>query len=324
MFSSMNGRWAGLARHGTCLDMKTRLTPYYINLVYDACLKSFWRRKALAKFLRQCGMADAFISNWGPEESKREFLDRVIMELPKSDRGRSALLRMAIFLMDQQSFPDLQGWEDSTQKIKAARDAVSELRGFHSKQQDELQTQEDKTRAKQDFAKRQQEVTRSQQTLQKLSDRLNELGTRLGSQQAGYDFQDWFYDLLDFSEISNRKPYVHSGRQIDGSVTVAGTTYLVELKFTAEQAGTTDIDTFHKKVTTKADNTMGVMVSISGYSSVARQEASGERTPLLLLDHGHIYLVLGGIMGLADVIDRVRRHASQTGEAYLSASDFSG
>jgi hypothetical protein len=99
---------------------------------------------------------------------------------------------------------------------------------------------------------------------------------------------------------------------------------LVELKFTTEQASATDIDIFHKKVTTKADNTMGIMVSISGYSSVARQEASADKTPLLLLDHGHLYLVLGGGMGLTDTIDRVRRHASQTGEAYLSASDFSG
>lgn len=147
---------------------------------------------------------------------------------------------------------------------------------------------------------------------------------RLGDQKAGYDFQDWFYDLLDFSEITNRKPYVHNGRQIDGSITLSGTTYLIELKFTAEQAGVTDIDSFFKKVTSKADNTMGIMVSISGYSSVAKQEASGERTPILLLDHNHLYLVLGGIMGFADVVDRVRRHASQTGEAYLPASDFSG
>jgi hypothetical protein len=28
-------------------------------------------------------------------------------------------------------------------------------------------------------------------------------------------------------------------------------------------------------------------------------------------------------MGLSDAIDRVRRHASQTGEAYLAASEFS-
>jgi hypothetical protein len=187
-----------------------------------------------------------------------------------------------------------------------------------------LQSEEEKLKSKQEFLKRQQEATRSQQTLQKLSDRLNKLATELGSQEAGYKFQDWFYNLLDFSEITNRKPYVSKGRQIDGSLTVSGTTYLIELKFTTEQASATEIDSFHKKVTTKADNTMGIMVSISGYSSVARQEASGDRTPLLLLDSAHIYLALGGVMGLADVIDRVRRHASQTGEAYLSVSEFSG
>ena len=152
-------------------------------------------------------------------------------------------------------------------------------------------------------------MSRSQQSLQKLNERLSTLGQSLGKQQAGYDFQDWFFELLDFSEIQNRKPYVHKGRQIDGSLTVSGTTYLVELKFTTDQAVATDIDSFYKKVTTKADNTMGVMVSISGYSSVAREEASGERTPILLLDHSHLYLVLGGIMGFSDIVERIRRHA---------------
>ena len=130
--------------------------------------------------------------------------------------------------------------------------------------------------------------------------------------------------MLDFSEVPNRKPYVHKGRQIDGSLTVSGTTYLVELKFTTGPTNVTDIDSFYKKITTKADNTMGVMVSISGYSSVARQEASGERTPMLLLDHNHLYMVLGDVMGLGDLINRVRRHASQTGEAYLAVDDFGG
>ncbi|WP_181448081.1 hypothetical protein [Dissulfurirhabdus thermomarina] len=94
------------------------------------------------------------------------------------------------------------------------------------------------------------------------------------------------------------------------------------MKFTTNQADAPDIDTFYKKVTSKADNTMGIMVSISGYSSVARKEASGDRTPLLLADHSHLYLVLSGVMGLADVIERIRRHASQTGEAYLAPTNF--
>ena len=198
------------------------------------------------------------------------------------------------------------------------------MRTYHSRQQEELRSEEDREKARKAFAQHQQKVTRSQQSLQRLNDRLNELGQALGTQEAGYKFQEWFYDLLDFSEIENRRPYVHRRRQIDGSLTVSGTTYLVELKFTADQADATDIDSFYKKVTSKADNTMGVMISVSAYSAVARQEASGERTPILLFDHSHLYLVLGGVMGLADVIERVRRHASQTSEAYLAASDFGG
>lgn len=302
--------------------MKAKLTPYYIELIYDACLKSFWRKLALSKFLRQCGITDSFLGTWGADESKRDFLDRLFIELPKTEKGRAGLLKIAICLMEQQSFPDLQNWEDSSQKIKEAHDAVSKLRIYHKQQKEELQSEEEKKKAQENFRNRQEEVSRSQRTLQKLYEELNELGKQLGTQQAGYDFQNWFFKLLDFSEIPNRKPYTHGGRQIDGSLTLNGTTYLVELKFTSSQADATDIDSFYKKVTNKADNTMGIMVSISGYSQIAQKEASGARTPILLLDHGHIYLVLSGIIGFADVIERIRRHASQTGDAYLAVNDF--
>ena len=166
--------------------------------------------------------------------------------LSKSDRGRAGLLRIAESLIDQRSFPDLENWEDSTKKIKNAHDAVDRLRIYHARQDEELQSEEEKTKARQAFRERQSEVTRSQRSLQNLTDQLNELGQRLGEQRAGYDFQEWFYDLIEFSEIENRRPYVHDGRQIDGSITLSGTTYLVELKFTADQAGATDIDTFQK------------------------------------------------------------------------------
>ena len=67
-----------------------------------------------------------------------------------------------------------------------------------------------------------------------------------------------------------------------------------------------------------------VTVSVSGYSSVAITEASGSKTPLLLFDAQHLYIALSQTLPLPEVIDRVRRHASQTGEAYLSTQNFSG
>lgn len=231
---------------------------------------------------------------------------------------------MARDLVQQDSFPDLVGWEDSDRKIEEARNAVLTLRRALAKIDDQVQSERDRHEAQERFRAFQEEVQRSRQTLESLSNRLNELATRLGSHQAGYDFQDWFYDLMDFFEITNRRPYVVNGRQIDGSITVSGTTYLVELKFTRDQAGAPDIDTLLKKVNDKADNTMGIMVSISGYSKTAISEASGPRTPLLLLNHRHLYLALGGALTFGEIVDRVRRHASQTGESYLAPEQFGG
>lgn len=302
--------------------MKVRQTPYYNQLVYDACLKSFWRRSALAKFLCGCGVPDRHLATWSKDESKRDLLDRLFEELPRSDEGRGTILRISVSLIEQRTFPDLMNWDDSDSKIKQAHDAVQRLRIHHQEQDDAIRTAEDQSATRKRFLEHQSKVAEAQLSLQKLNDRLGELGRKLGTQKAGYEFQDWFYDLADFCEVINKRPYVDKGRQIDGSVTVAGTTYLVELKFTTEQAQASDIDSLYKKVTSKADNTMGVMVSISGYSKVAKQEASSARTPLLLLDHSHIYLILGGVMSLSEVINRVRRHASQTGDAYLSVDNF--
>jgi hypothetical protein len=300
----------------------TAITPYFVQLVYEAALKSFWRKSALRKFLRQSSVKESFLATWGSEESKRDFLDRLFEKLQATPAGQKALLQMAHHLAEQKTFPDLESWEDSAKKIKDAKATVSDLAKFLRDEQTRTEDEKAKAAAKQSFTKRQEDIRRSKEDLDKLMVRLNELGKRLGTQQAGYDFQTWFYDLLDYSEIVNRRPYVHDGRQIDGSLTVSGTTYLIELKFTREQADAPDVDTFLHKVTSKADNTMGILVSMSGYSRVAIKESSGARTPLLLLDYSHLYFCLTGAMALAEIIDRVRRHASQTGESHLAPSDF--
>lgn len=300
----------------------TSITPYFVQLVYEAALKSFWRKDALRKFLRQSAVKESFIATWGPDESKRDFLDRLFEKLQATPNGQKALLQMAHFLAEQKTFPDLNNWEDSADKIRAAKAAVTELANFLRDDAASAATEKERQVARAKFTKQQEEVRRSQQDLEKLKARLDELATRIGTQQAGYEFQTWFYDLLDFSEIVNRRPYTHAGRQIDGSLTTAGTTYLVELKFTAGQADAPDVGIFLHKVNSKADNTMGILVSMSGYSSVAIHDASGARTPLLLLDYSHLYFCLTGGMPLGEIIDRVRRHASQTGEAYLPPSGF--
>ena len=302
--------------------MPTRITPRFIELTYEAALKSYWRKNALRKFLRASHVAEAFISSWNDDESKREFLDRLFQKLQSIDKGKVVISQMAKSLSDQTTFPDLRNWEDSEHKIQDAHKAIQELKKYLKQHDTEIKNEKERTEAQEKSRKERERIQRSLTDRAKLQQDLDTMFSMVGTQQGGYQFEKWFYELLDFCEITNRKPYKIDGRQIDGSLTIDGTTYLVELKFTKEQSTATDIDSLKAKVNKMADNTMGVMVSISGYSKVAINDASGSKTTLIILEANHLYLFLSGSMNFSEIISRVRRHASQTGEAYLPTNKF--
>jgi hypothetical protein len=303
--------------------MSQELSSHFLDLVQDALLKSFWRRRALLAFLRRHRISENFLAAWDNSETKRDFLARLFPKLETSQKGSVVIRKMATSLAEQVKFPDLEGWEDSDVKIKAATEAVRVLKAYldHEKELVEnLKAQEEIKRVARE--KREKEINK-RQSLEKLSDRLTALSKRIGAQRAGYEFQDWFYDLIQYFEVVSRRPYTSAGRQIDGSVTIEGTTYLTELKFTSEQAAVTDVDSLLAKLNDKADNTMAIMVSISGYSSTAIAGASGRKTPLVLMDYNHLFLLLNGGWKFDELISRLRRHASQTGQAFLAASELS-
>jgi hypothetical protein len=300
------------------------LPPHFIDLVQDALLKSFWTKKALRRFLRRSHVTDGFISQLPDDETKRGWLDRLFPKLEASERGQNLIHKMARSLADQTSFPDLANWEDSTEKIRVATDAVNALKSYIAQKDQEQNDEREAAERRRVADEHRQQAIRSRTNLTNLRARLDSLCQHLGTQQGGYCFQDWFYDLMDFYDVESRRPYVVDGRQIDGSITIDGTTYLVELKFTARQADAPDIDSLLKKVNDKADNTMGVMVSMSSFSTVALDEASFSKSPLLLLDHSHLYLVLSEIMSFPDAIRRIRRHSSQEGRAFLATTHFGG
>jgi len=128
--------------------------------------------------------------------------------------------------------------------------------------------------------------------------------------------------LFLYFELSYRRPYKTDNREIDGSITIGDTTYLVELKFKKQTAGARDVDIFRQKVESKADNTMGIMISMSGYTKPGKDSASGQRSPVLLLDFNHIYAVLREVLRIDELVGRVRQHASQTGRAFFRLDEL--
>lgn len=45
----------------------TKLAPILVNQIYEATLKTFWRKNALRRFLRQVGVAKSFVDSWASD-----------------------------------------------------------------------------------------------------------------------------------------------------------------------------------------------------------------------------------------------------------------
>ncbi|MBI1839576.1 MAG: restriction endonuclease [Verrucomicrobia bacterium] len=303
--------------------MNKRLTPAFIELTHDALLKAFWYKPSLRLFLQQHRIKDSVLAQWHADQSKRDYMAFLWPLLVKTEGGHVAILEMARSLSEMHHFPDLERKEDTKIRIPEARIAIARLKDDVDKIDETLRESENagvrRRQAQEETSKR----LAAQQSLVKLQQQLTELTQKLGLQEGGYAFERWFYDLAIYFELDARPGYKADGRQIDGAITIEGTTFLVETKFTKEPIGSPDIDTFMAKIESKADNTMGIFVSLAGFNEGAIKSASKPRTPMLLLDHSHIFnLLLRGVSTLPQVVSRIKRNASQTGRAHLPADEF--
>lgn len=303
--------------------MSKKLSPAFIELTMDALLKAIWFKGSLRSFLLQHKIKESALAQWHADQTKRDFIQWLWPQLFKDEKGQNVILSMARSLAEMRHFPDLERKEDTKDRIPEAVEAINRLKIAVAEINETIR--ESNAAAIHRQAVQAQSSTRlaAQQSLEKLQTTLNTLTPKIGSQEGGYAFERWFYDLAIYFELDARPGYKADGRQIDGAITIEGTTFLLETKFTNAPIGSPDIDSFMAKIESKADNTMGLFVSLSGFNDGAIHAASKQRTPMLLLDSGHIFsLIMRGVMTLPQVVARVKRHASQTGYSYLAATEF--
>jgi restriction endonuclease Mrr len=303
--------------------MTKRLSPSFVELTQDALLKAYWFKPSLRIFLQQNSISERALALWHADQTKRDFVHWLWLQLVKDEKGQNAILNMARALAEMKHFPDLERKEDTRIRIPEAKEAVARLREAVRGINESIRESNESVRRKKALQDEIEVRKATQQSLGKLQQRLTDFTLQLGTQSGGYDFERWFYDLAIYFELDARPGYKAEGRQIDGALTIEGTTFLLETKFTKEPVGSPEIDTFMAKIESKSDNTMGLFVSLSGFNKGAKETASKERTPMLLLDHGHLFnLIFPGVMSLSQVVSRIKRHASQTGSSYLGAAEF--
>jgi len=145
----------------------------------------------------------------------------------------------------------------------------------------------------------------------------------LSSQERGYVFEAFLNKLFEFYKMAPRKAFRNRGEQIDGSFIHRHETFLLEAKWQSRETAIRDLYTFASKVETKAAWGRGLFISEAGFTEEGlfafRQ---GKPTSIVCMNGYDLYLLLQHALDLQEVLDLKKRHAAETGSAFVMVKDL--
>lgn len=136
-------------------------------------------------------------------------------------------------------------------------------------------------------------------------------------QKRGFQLEKVIKDIFELFDLDPKASFRIVGEQIDGAFSFNGTDYLFEAKWTKELIAIDALDAFSGKLSRKLENTLGLFLSVNGFSEDAIRVHTVGRKLMILMDGSDLMAVLEGRIDLLELLYRKKRHASQTGNIYL-------
>lgn len=285
-----------------------RISPNAIAALKDALSAVFWFKRDLLAYLR-AGVDDQKLLDgidWlSPHVYKRDSVGRFVDRLAvNQERHGGRLLRLMSDLAAMEDFPQLKRLDDGDQKIAAATEAVARLRRYMQPYEATLVAE---AVARQRIERERADADQRRATANALEDlrrRYYELFGMNDPQRRGYAFEPFLRALFDVFDLDPRAAFRVADEQIDGGFTLDGTHFLLEARWRKALATRPDVDAFRTKVDDKAENTLGLFISIAGFEASAIQHQSHRGSPLVLMDGGDVLAVLEQRIDLRELLRR--------------------
>lgn len=137
-------------------------------------------------------------------------------------------------------------------------------------------------------------------------------------QQRGRDFEKFLQALFETEGLKPRLRFRPKGEEIDGSFLLNGRVFLVEAKWHADPIPASSLYVFKGKVDGKLVSTIGIFVSMSGYSKDAVDAlTAGKSLNVLLFNREDIEASVGVNGGFIQVLEAKLRAAAEEGSAFF-------
>ncbi len=298
--------------------MQKIISPAAIQALKEALTLVYWYKSELRSFLSQCISDPGILSRLNWEEYKRNIVATVVDHLAMNEEVyQRDLIRLMSEVSNVTDFSHLQKLEDGNKKAKEAKAAVdalrTQLKGYQDIEEEQKKSEERRKKAHDKLM----QVNAVQEELDKLKTEFYLLVSSDNPQQRGYSLEKVLKGLFDIFDLDPKASFKITGEQIDGAFSFEGTDYLLEAKWQQEPVAAKDLDGMAGKLSRKLENTLGLFLSVNGFSEDAVKVHSSGRRLVILMDGSDLMAVLEGRIDLVQLLLRKRRKASETGNIYL-------
>lgn len=303
--------------------MTKRLAPATIVALKEALCSVYWYKADLRSFLQQCLTNSAVLATLNWDNYKRQIISDLVDYLCRNqDKHLGDLTRLCYEVCNISSFQHLDQLEGGEQKAERARNAVEQLKRFVEPHQERQREEDELTERQRRIAEKLKANAAVRQKLEDIKTRYMSLVISPNVQGRGFELEKLMYDLFELFDLDPKASFRNTGEQIDGAFSLEGTEYLFEAKWQQEPVAAADLDSFSAKVRRKLENTLGVFLSINGFSADGVAAHSSGGAVVILMDGADLMAVLEERIDFVTLLLRKKRHAAQTGNIYLKIHEI--
>ena len=289
------------------------ISPAAILALKEALVHIYWKKDDLKQFVSQVVTNKTFLSTIDFTQLKRQTVEDLVSRMAnRQDIYGDDLLSLIFAVTDITDFSHLEKWEDGDDKVKIAQKSVNALR---KQTQGYLQIQKEKQKLQENKARYELILKQNKAIASKLNDlkeQFYELSSQSSHQKRGFGLERFLNQLFQLYDLDPKCSYRAQGEQIDGAFVHDNQNYLIEAKWVAEPIPLSSIHAFEGKVRSTLKTTLGLFISINGFSQDCLDNLKAY--DIILMDYQDVLNVIEMRISLPDLLYRKKQRASQTGE----------
>jgi len=278
----------------------------------ESVINLFWKKEDVRGLFRRCAVPNDLITSQDWNAYKYYIVTPVLDRLNSSEEGLGPLRRILQETLEYTDGDHLLWLQDGQKRKREAERCLEHLRLLVKDYDAMRRTEQEQRESRQRQAQEGQGKAAFNTRLVDIYQRFLAYHQNPNRQQRGYALEEILYDIFLLFELNPQSAFRRTGEQIDGAFYQDGSHFLLEAKWTSSPSNLSDLRDLDGAVSSSLDNTLGLFVSLNGFTQEALDSyAQGNRPKLICMDGMDLMAVLSTQIDLNDLLKRKRDIAVQ-------------